>query len=69
MSKPPVYDYSDDPEGFAAHIKREMAKPCVHCDTVALVDERQERNLFGGRPFTVLVCGACGIRRASYIPR
>lgn len=66
---PPVFDYSDDPEAFDRHLHREMAKPCVHCDVVALVERVEIPNLFGGpKPWIEMMCTACGERRASFYP-
>jgi hypothetical protein len=70
MSLPPVHDFSDDPEGFQAHIDAEMAKPCQHCERLAPTTERPGFDLFGGNPGpTEIVCTACGGRRATFYPR
>lgn len=69
MSGPPVFDFSDDPDGFDRHLQAELAKPCQHCEQVAPTYERQGLNLFGLRnPPTELICAACGMRRAAHYP-
>ena len=65
-----MLDFSDDPDGFRAHIERVLALPCVHCEQVAPTIEREGRSLFQPRdrqPIEI-VCAASGERRATFQP-
>lgn len=64
---PPVLDFSDDPEGFAAHLRAELAKPCQHCDQIAPTRLRLGFGL-SGDSLIDYVCAACGERRARFYP-